>query len=57
MCQAGDIDLASEICQQALNTARKIVPANIELEVWAINRQGAIVGKAIDQAISQDIRP
>ena len=57
LCQADDIDLASEICQQALNTARKIVPANIELEVWAINRQGAIVGKAIDQAISQDIRP
>ena len=46
ICQNNNIDLASEICQQALNTARKIVPANIELEVWAINRQGVVVGKA-----------
>jgi len=45
LCQQHNIDLASEICQQALATARKIVPNTIALEVWAINRQGLIVGK------------
>jgi len=46
LCQLNNIDLAREICQQALASARKIVPDNIELEVWAINRQGLVVGKA-----------
>jgi cobalt-precorrin-5B (C1)-methyltransferase len=46
LCQSNNIDLASEICQQALSTARKIVPSNIALEVWAINRQSLVVGKA-----------
>ncbi len=46
LCQNNKIDLANEICQLALSTARKIVPQNIELEVWAIDRQGIVVGKA-----------
>ena len=48
LCQLNNIDLASEICQQALNTARKIVPAHIALEVWAINRQSLVVGTAVE---------
>ena len=50
LCQKNNLDLASEICQQALTTARKIVPAHIALEVWAINRQGLVVGTAVDIA-------
>ena len=46
LCQLNNIDLASKICQLALAIARKIVPSNIELEVWAINRQSLVVGKA-----------
>ena len=38
--------LANQICQQALAVARKIVPLHIKIEVWAINRQGLIVGQA-----------
>ena len=50
LCQqhALGLELGNKICQQALAVARKIVPDNIELEVWAINRQSMIVGKAVD---------
>lgn len=44
------LEFGNRICQQALFTARKIVPAHIELEVWAINRQNKIIGKAEDSA-------
>ncbi len=57
LCQAQGLELGQKfgnrICQQALATARKILPANIELEVWAINRQNMIIGKASD-AINND---
>ena len=52
LCQEQGLELGlkfgNRICQQALATARNIVPASIELEVWAINRQNVIIGKAID---------
>lgn len=41
-------DFGNKICQLALASARKTVPTHIELEIWAINRQSEIVGKAID---------
>lgn len=50
LCQLNNIDLANKICQQALACARKIVPDHIELEVWAINRQSLVVGKAIEMS-------
>lgn len=46
LCQRQGLNLANRICQQALAVARKIVPAQIALEVWAINRQSVIVGQA-----------
>jgi len=53
LCQLNSIDLASKICQRALATARKIVPGNIELEVWAINRQSLVVGKAVENSVGK----
>jgi cobalt-precorrin-5B (C1)-methyltransferase len=45
--------LGNNICQKALAVARKIVPKHIELEVWAINRQSLIVGKASGNAVNE----
>ncbi|WP_421855048.1 cobalt-precorrin-5B (C(1))-methyltransferase [Marinomonas sp.] len=42
------LPLADAICQQALDFARQYIPAHIELEVWAIDRKGQFVGKALD---------
>jgi cobalt-precorrin-5B (C1)-methyltransferase len=53
LCQLKNIDLANQICQLALSTARKIVPSNIALEVWAINRQSLVVGKAVETVIGK----
>jgi cobalt-precorrin-5B (C1)-methyltransferase len=57
LCQQHDLalgqELGNKICQQALAVARKIVPDNIELEVWAINRQSLIVGKAIEALVEK----
>ncbi len=58
LCQEQGLELGlrfgNRICQQALATARKTVPAHIELEVWAINRQNVIIGKAFDSANSDE---
>ena len=53
LCQLNSLDLASKICRLALATARKIVPENIELEVWAINRQSLVVGKAVENSVGK----
>jgi cobalt-precorrin-5B (C1)-methyltransferase len=53
LCQLNSIDLASRICRLALATARKTVPSNIELEVWAINRQSLVVGKAVESSMDK----
>jgi cobalt-precorrin-5B (C1)-methyltransferase len=45
--------LGNKICQQALTTARKIVPVHIALEVWAINRQSLVVGTAVEIVAEQ----
>ncbi len=42
------LELADAICQQALTFARKYIPDHIALEVWAIDRKGQFVGKAVD---------
>ncbi|WP_219702195.1 cobalt-precorrin-5B (C(1))-methyltransferase [Marinomonas lutimaris] len=42
------LPLADAICQQALDFARQYIPAHIALEVWAIDRKGQFVGKALD---------
>ena len=51
LCQKSDIDIAQLICQQALIKAKSIVPASVQVEVIAINRQGEFVGSASDSNI------
>ena len=48
LCQKSGIDIAQLICQQALIKAKSIVPASVQVEVIAINRQGEFVGSASD---------
>jgi len=46
LCQQEGIDIAKSLCEQALAFAESIVPASIEVEVWAIDRQGQFVAHA-----------
>lgn len=46
MAHDAGIPLGNEVCRYALTFARSIVPAAVELEVFAIDRQGTIVGEA-----------
>jgi cobalt-precorrin-5B (C1)-methyltransferase len=46
LCRDEGIDLAASICKQALQVARKIVPAQVRLEVLAIDRQGSFIASA-----------
>ena len=45
-CRDQRIDLAGAICENARMVARRYVPEQMELEVWAINRQGQFIGSA-----------
>jgi len=44
LCYEQRIDLASAICQQAYVQLRAKLPEAMALEVWAINRQGQLIG-------------
>lgn len=46
LCLLEKIDLASAICQLAFEHVKKKVPKNTELELWTIDRQGALIGYA-----------
>jgi len=46
MASAAGIALGDEVCRHALNFARSVVPAQVQVEVFAIDRQGGIVGHA-----------
>ena len=46
MASAQGIALGDAVCQHALNFARRVVPAQVQVEVFAIDRQGGIVGHA-----------
>jgi len=43
-CQNAGVDLAAEVCQEAWMQARKVMPETVELEVWAVDRKGNVVG-------------
>lgn len=43
-CQNAGIDLAAEVCQEAWAQARKVMPESVELEIWAVDRKGNVVG-------------
>jgi len=46
LCQQQNVDLAAGVCEAALQQARKIVPAEVELELWAVDRKGQFIGSA-----------
>ncbi|MDB5979563.1 MAG: putative cobalamin biosynthesis-related protein [Pseudomonas sp.] len=46
MASAVGIALGDEVCRHALLFAQSVVPKQVEVEVFAIDRQGAIVGHA-----------
>lgn len=46
MASAAGIALGDEVCRHALEFARSVVPAQVQVEVFAIDRQGGIVGHA-----------
>ncbi|MGF6515956.1 cobalt-precorrin-5B (C1)-methyltransferase [Pseudomonas sp. BT76 TE3572] len=46
MASAVGIALGDAVCQHALDFARSVVPAQVQVEVFAIDRQGGIVGHA-----------
>lgn len=48
MCQEKNVDLAQVICQQALQVAKNKVGNAVEIEIWAINRQGEFVASALE---------
>lgn len=43
-CQTEQIELAELVCRQAVLQVRRIIPAEIRLDLWVVNRQGEIVG-------------
>ncbi|MEE1869444.1 cobalt-precorrin-5B (C(1))-methyltransferase [Pseudomonas auratipiscis] len=46
MASAAGIALGDAVCAHALAFARSVVPAHVQVEVFAIDRQGGIVGHA-----------
>lgn len=46
MCSAQGIALGDAVCQHALDFARSVVLTSVQVEVFAIDRQGAVVGHA-----------
>ncbi|NBA95121.1 cobalt-precorrin-5B (C(1))-methyltransferase [Pseudomonas sp. R5(2019)] len=46
LASAAGIALGDEVCRHALEFAQSVVPAQVQVEVFAIDRQGGIVGHA-----------
>jgi len=46
ICQKNHIQLGNAVCQAALEKARRIVPSSVNLEIFAIDRDGRFVGSA-----------
>ncbi|MGY2372881.1 cobalt-precorrin-5B (C(1))-methyltransferase, partial [Pseudomonas sp. SDO5201_S390] len=46
MASAAGIALGDAVCRHALDFARSVVPAQVQVEVFAIDRQGGVVGHA-----------
>lgn len=45
-CNQENIDLAKSVCRTALEKVYTIIPENIAVDVWTINRHGNIIAKA-----------
>lgn len=50
LCTQHKIDLAQAICERALNFAQTTVPKHVQLEIFAVNRQGKLLASAIGMA-------
>jgi cobalt-precorrin-5B (C1)-methyltransferase len=50
LCTQHKIDLAQAICERALNFAQTTVPKHVQLEIFAVNRQGKLLASAIGVA-------
>jgi cobalt-precorrin-5B (C1)-methyltransferase len=46
LCRGAAIDIASQICTRARITATKVVPPQVDVEIWAIDRKGGFIGHA-----------
>jgi cobalt-precorrin-5B (C1)-methyltransferase len=46
LCQKEGVDIASALCGKALDFAESIVPREVDVEVWATNRQGELIAYA-----------
>jgi len=55
LCQQQNIPMGDALCEQALLVARKKVPNDIVLTVWAIDRKGCFVGYASDKTAGDKI--
>lgn len=61
-CQQAEIDLAAEVCQQALAQVEQVVNSvqpNATIEVWASDRQGNLIACApsSQQPSAQELKP
>jgi cobalt-precorrin-5B (C1)-methyltransferase len=46
MCRLAGIDIAEPICARARAAAARVVPPQVDVEIWAIDRKGAFIGHA-----------
>jgi cobalt-precorrin-5B (C1)-methyltransferase len=46
LCRAAGIDIADLICARARAAAAQVVPPRVDVEIWAIDRQGVFIGHA-----------
>lgn len=51
LCLAQHIDLPSEICDQAMAVVRNIVPKEVDVELFIINRQGEFIATSSKVAL------
>ena len=53
-CQKQGLPLADAVCEQALIVAASMAPPSVQLEVFAVNRQGELLGKAMNTGGNED---
>jgi cobalt-precorrin-5B (C1)-methyltransferase len=46
ICRGVDLDLADVICTRAKAAAAQVVPNEVDVEIWAIDRKGEFIGHA-----------
>jgi cobalt-precorrin-5B (C1)-methyltransferase len=55
ICRGVDLDLADVICARAKAAATQVVPNEVDVEIWAIDRKGEFIGHAgFDHPQAQD---